>query len=263
MKNLVYSCFLAAVVILYTAWLAYPAFALLDPGSIVAVWLVDEGEGDMASDTSGNGHEGDILGDVVWVDGKFGKALEFPGDGGSFVEIPHDDSLTLVEWTITAWAKLNSPPGGDWAVIVVKAVGNGTQNYSLDMDGGGRVLAEVTSGGGWSDCGSVTTIYDDAWHFLVASYDGATLRIYVDGEQEKEQNFAAGDVSVAPVTLGARTGDSQPVLGIVDDIGLFNVALDDAELDNIENDGLSNALGLAAVEPGSKLTTSWGEIKKR
>ena len=264
MKNfLVYSCFLAAIVILYTVWLAYPAFAVVGPGSIVAVWLGDEGEGDVVADTSENGHDGTIVGNVDWVDGQFGTALDFLGEAGSLVEIPHDDSLALEEWTITAWAKLNSPPGGDWAVIVVKAVGNGIQNYSLDLDGGGRVFAEVTSGGGWSDCASVTTVYDDEWHFLAASYDGTTLMVYVDGEMEKEQNFGTGDTSEAPVTLGGRTGNSQPLLGVVDDIGLFSAALGEDDLDNIMSNGLANALGLAAVEPDSKLTTTWGELKQK
>lgn len=259
LRRILFLIFLA----LYIMAIACPGFAALDPGSIVAIWLGDEGKGDVVADTSENGHDGTIIGDVGWVDGQFGTALDFSGEAGSLVEIPHDGSLTLEEWTITAWAKLNSPPSGDWAVIVVKAVGNGTQNYSLDMDGGGRVFSEVTSGGGWSDCGSVTTVYDDEWHFLVASYDGTTLMVYVDGEMEKEQAFGPGDASEAPVTLGERTGNSQPMLGVVDDIGLFSVALGEDDLDNIMNDGLANALGLAAVEPDLKLTTTWGELKQK
>ncbi len=245
--------------VFYIMLMACPGFALVEPGSIVAIWLCDEGDGDTVADTSGNGYEGSFVGDVNWADGEFGSALEFPGAAGSRVEIPHDDALTLEEWTITAWVKLSSAP--DWTVIVVKALGNGTQNYSLDLDGGGRVFAEVTSGGGWSDCSSTTTIYDEIWHFTAASYDGSTLRVYVDGEMEGEQNFSAGDVSTAAVTIGGRTDGSQPLIGIVDDIGLFDTALGEDDLDNIMNNGLSAALGLAAVEPGLKLTTTWGGLK--
>jgi len=250
--------------ILYIIGVAYPGSAAIDPNSIVAVWLCDEeGEGGTLADASGNGHDGEFVGDVDWTDGKFGKALEFPGVGGSRVEIPDEDSLTLDEWTITVWAKLNAPPAGDWAVIVVKDPGNGLQNYSLDMDGGGMVFSEVTSGGAWSDCNSGFNVYDDTWHFLAASYDGDTLRIYVDGETKNEQKFGTPDTNTAPVAIGGRMDNSQPLLGIVDDIGLFSVALGEGDLKTIMEKGLDDTLGLTAVEPASKLTTTWGQLKQR
>lgn len=235
----------------------------LDSGSIVAIWLCDEGSGDTVSDASGNGHNGSIVGDVAWANGRFGEALEFLDNAGSRVEIPHDDSLTLAEWTITAWVKLNTPSSGDWAVIVVKDPANGIQDYALDLDGGGRVFAEVTSGGSWSDCGSSTAVYDDNWHFVAASYDGSTLRVYVDGNMENEQNFAAGDVNTAPVAIGGRMDDSQPLLGVVDDVGLFSSALGEDDLGAIMSDGLGSVLGVAAVEPNLKSATTWGQIKQR
>lgn len=238
-----------------------PGFAEIDPGSVVAVWLCDEGAGDTLADTSGNEHDGSFVGDLGWADGKFGQALEFFGNAGSRVEVPHDDSLTLGTWTISAWVKLM--PAGDWTVVVVKDPANGNQNYSLDMDGGGRVFAEVTSGGSWSDCGSVTTVFDDEWHFIAASYDGSTLRVYVDGNMENEQGFGAGDENTAPVAIGGRMDNSQPLTGIVDDIGLFSAALDEDDLMAIMNDGLNEALGFAAVEPSLKSTTTWGQIKQR
>jgi hypothetical protein len=238
-----------------------PSSAEIDPNFVVAVWLCDEGDGDTLADASGNEHDGSFVGDLGWADGKFGAALEFLGNAGSRVEVPHDDSLTLEAWTISAWVKLM--PAGDWTVVVVKDPANGTQNYSLDMDGGGRVFAEVTSGGSWSDCGSVTTVFDDEWHFIAASYDGSTLRVYVDGNMENEQDFGAGDVNTAPVAIGGRMDSSQPLTGIVDDIGLFSAALDEDDLMAIMNDGLNEALGFAAVEPSLKSTTMWGQIKQQ
>ena len=142
------------------------------------------------------------MGKIGWAEGKFKKALEFFGEAGSRVEIPHDDSLSLDEWTITAWAKLK--PTGAWAVIVMKDPGNGQQNYSLDLNEQGRVFSEVTSGGNWSNCGSNTVTTDDKWYFLAASYDGKALSVYVDGKKENEQNFAKPDTNTALVSIGDR-----------------------------------------------------------
>jgi len=254
--------FLFLFSIFYVIVVAYPGFAAIDPKSIVAVWLCDEGKEDTLADASGNGHDGKFVGKIEWTDGKFGKALEFLGTAATRVEVPHEDSLTLAEWTITAWAKLPGP-GGAWAIIVVKDPANGVQNYSLDLNEGGTVFAEVTSGGAWSDCGSGATVYDDEWHFLAASYDGATLKVYVDGEQKNQQNFGTPDTNTAPVTIGGRMDGSQPLLGIVDDIGLFSVALGEDDLKTLMDKGLDATLGLTAVEPNLKSTTTWGQIKFR
>ncbi len=245
---------------LYIVVIAFPGFTLVDPGSIVGAWLGDEGDGDVVADASGNGYNGAIVGDVEWADGQFGKAFEFAGVAGSRVEIPHDDALSPAEWTITAWTKLPTAPPR-WTVVVVKDPANGVQTYALDLNDAGMAFAEVTSGGSWSDCGSTTSVTDDEWHFLAASYDGATLRIYVDGNMEKEQDFGAGDENTAPVTIGDRMDSTQALVGIVDDVGLFNTALSDADLDDIMNNGLSDALELAAVEPDSKLATTWGQLQ--
>ncbi|MCH8291797.1 LamG domain-containing protein [Candidatus Poribacteria bacterium] len=234
--------------------------AEVNPANTVAIWLCDEGAGKTVSDSSGNGHDGTFVNNEGWTsDGKFGSALEFSGEAGNYVEIPHDDSLSLTEWTITAWTKLTPPTTGGWSVVLVKDPANGIQNYSLDMNGDGRVFAEVTSGGGWSDAGSTTTVYDDQWHFLAASYDGTTLRAYVDGVLENEQPFGPGDASDAPVAIGDRLDKSQPIKGTVDEVGLFSVALSEDDLNTVMETGLGS--GPTAVEPTSKLAATWGQIK--
>jgi len=248
--------------VLFIMGMALTSFAAIDPKSTVAVWLCDEGKGTVVSDATGHGYDGSIVGDVKWGDGVSGKALEFLGKGGTRVEIPHKDALTLEKWTITAWAKLKPPPGGDWAIILVKDPANGVQNYALDLDTPGTVCAEVTSGGNWSGCTSTTSVYDDQWHFLAASYDGASLRVYVDGKKEGEQAFGKPDTNTAPVAIGGRMDSSQPLLGLVDSIGLFSAEISGDDLKTVMDKGIEKVLGLTGVEPASKLATRWGQIKQ-
>ena len=114
-----------------------PIMAEIDPGTIVAAWLCDEGKGKILKDSSGNGHDGKFVKKEGWTkEGKFGNALEFTGDHGNNVEVPHDDSLTLKEWTITAWVKQEQTP--EWSVVLAKEPANGLQNYALDMIRKGR-----------------------------------------------------------------------------------------------------------------------------
>ena len=48
---------------------------------LVVRWSLDEGSGTTAFDSSGNGYDGEFIGDPQWVDGHGGGgALEFDGD---------------------------------------------------------------------------------------------------------------------------------------------------------------------------------------
>jgi hypothetical protein len=61
----------------------------------VALWLFDEGSGDVVKDFSGNGNNGKIF-EAEWAPGKFGDALKFDGiaDQTDYVEAP-SPSLVL------------------------------------------------------------------------------------------------------------------------------------------------------------------------
>ena len=77
---------------------------------LVAHWTFDEGSGNIAYDSSGNGNNGTING-AEWGDGKYGKALQFNGQD-NYVEMPTSNSLEMdANVTIAAW--INGIAGGD------------------------------------------------------------------------------------------------------------------------------------------------------
>ena len=69
--------------------------------NLAAAYGFDEGSGTKVSDASGGGHDGTITG-AKWATGKFGKALDFNGDG-DYVFIEHADNLNLKTVSIAAW----------------------------------------------------------------------------------------------------------------------------------------------------------------
>jgi hypothetical protein len=74
---------------------------------LVAHWQFDEGSGTTTVDSSGNGHDGNLLGDPQWVAGMIGSgALSFDGSDG-LVDVGHDEALNITdELTITLWVKV-------------------------------------------------------------------------------------------------------------------------------------------------------------
>ena len=82
----------AALVCIIGLALTAQSGAEIDPETITGLWLFDEGAGKVAIDSSGSGLDADIT-KPEWVDGPFGKALEFDG-GGAFLEIKTTQSCT-------------------------------------------------------------------------------------------------------------------------------------------------------------------------
>ena len=231
--------------------------AALDPDTIVGIWLFDEGKGDIAKDSFENGNDGEFVGVPEWVDGKFGGALEFDG-AGSYVEILNSESLNGDSFTISLWCQPNElriqgladkTPSPQWRLFMNNP--GGSVEFDALPGEIGNIATPATSVGQWSH--------------IAATYDAgtATAKIYLNGEFAQE---AAGvDMNVSsPVNIHIASNEATRFNGIIDDVGIFNVALSEDEINDIMNNGLEKVLGVVnAVSPSGKLTTTWGEIKSQ
>ena len=236
------------------------SLAKIGPETIVGIWLLDDNN--KTEDSSKNGNDGEIKGKLELVDGQFGKALQFPGVNDSFIEVPPNDSLDLVTFSFTMWVKLQDT--GNYQAVLIKTADGLTENYSGYIYSDKKVFwTRFTSGGatkwGFQQFG-VTVVTDDKWHHLAGTYDLKSVKSYVDGVVEANAPFEGKpDKSPGPLTIGICTGFPYVVKGIMDDVGLFNVALSEDDIKGIMNNGLAKAL---AVTNSGKLTTVWGSIKK-
>ena len=252
----------AMVVLFAVGTLISPGYARIDSKSIVGLWLFDEGTGDLAKDSSGNGNDGTLKGDLKWVEGRFGKALEFPGVDENSVEVPHNDSLDLTTFSFTLWAKVEAT--GNYQAVLIKTADCQLENYSGYIYAGRKVFwTRFTSGGptqwGFQQFGT-TIVTDNEWHHLAGTYDMESVKSYIDGVVEADAPFSGEpDLSPGPLNIGDCPGFPYPVKGIMDDVGLFNVALTEDEIRSIMNDGLRETA--TAVSISYKLVTVWGDIK--
>ncbi len=231
----------------------------VDPASIVGMWLLDEGSGDVAKDTSGNGNDGNID-NAEWTDdGRFGKALEF--DGGAHVAIPANATTDDIMdgFTYLLWVKPLGPPPNpntrvmerDWhnPTIQISSAGD---FYVSTVVAGGLDNNRIT-GGAW-EMGE--------WSFVAFTYDGDKLALYVDGELIGEvavgKPDATNNADGGAIWLGSWKDPGWSYTGLIDDVGAFNVALSAEDIQGIMNNGLDN---VAAVSSEGKLAETWGHIK--
>ena len=94
-------------------------YAGLDDKSLVLYLSFDEGNGGNAADSSVHGHDGELIKDPKWVEGQFGKALEFDGTKGQHVKVPINDTLQLTEqFSIAFWVKRGDKQIREWNYMV-------------------------------------------------------------------------------------------------------------------------------------------------
>ncbi|MFC1713525.1 LamG domain-containing protein [Candidatus Poribacteria bacterium] len=215
---------------------------------VVGMWLFDEGQGDTAENSSGNGHDGTLVNGPEWVQGKFGKALEFDGTNG--VQVPHTDELSLETFTIMAW--INVKKGGVWQQIVAKQ--NSPRNYTLGISPADLIECAFTVGGNFNTALGKTPVADAQWHHVTGTYDGDSIRVYIDGVLEGESpSIVIPDVNTSPLEFGSGAGE--PIVGgVIDEVFISNTALTEDEIGGLMG-------GIVAVEPTGRLATAWGKVK--
>ena len=173
------------------------------PSGLVAAYSMDQGSGTSLPDLSGTGNNGTISGATWSTSGRFGSALSFNGTS-SIVTVPDSSSLDLTTaMTLEAWVQPTSL-GGKWRTVLMKEQ-SGDMVYDLYAHGGGGTkvpAAEVFVGGARTASGT-TALTANTWSHLAATFDGATLRVYVNGTQVGQQAVAG---SIATSTGALRIG---------------------------------------------------------
>jgi len=242
--------FLVAIIM---AALATPTFALINPEDILGVWTLDEGAGNDVEDLSANEHHGEIVGDVKWVEGKFGTALEMEGNG--YVRIEHEEDMDLETFSMTAWIKV--PKIVDPYQFVMGKGAWPDRNYALWIRPGTIVVG--TSEGANQVPGN--SVVGGDWYHVAGTYDLEFLKIYVNGELNNQVALSGiPKTPVAPLIIGGEPPPGTNHLhGTIDEAGVFKVALEEDDIKRIMDNGLK--LSVTAVEPGEKLCTTWGALR--
>ena len=256
--------YLAACVVVL-GLITVPALADIGDG-LVGYWPLDEGSGGMTADASGNANDGTINGGPGWVAGMFGNALEFDGSD-DHVDLGNPPILDFGtgDFTISAWVKTTSP-GGE--TVVAKGGDNsGGHRWRLYVDGS-TVEILVDDDSNKRDPGGSINVIDGEWRHLVGLRRGDTLRGYVDavedpditahGESTLPGGYDLSGTSQHNAYIGCLTAhDSGDLIkffaGAIDDVAIWNRALDQEEIDFLWNGGAGNSVVVPSPGQASNL----------
>ena len=181
---------------------SFPVFS----GKVVGRWLSQAATGLEVADEAGNGHRGQLKGTVLPSWDSVEQAMVFDGVGNE-VEILDGEELTPVAgFTLAAWVRV--PPSSRGAIVSKWGGGfsESKGSYSLSVVEG-RLVLETMLLGTYRPLFGQRVVADDEWHFVVGSYDGEALRIFVDGRMDVQAHTGgAVDVVAEPVRLGLMGG---------------------------------------------------------
>jgi chitodextrinase len=232
-----------------SAWSSIVTVTTLTPDTsgLVAAYGFDEGAGTAIRDISGQNNNG-VASGTTWTAGKFGNALVFNGASAQ-VTIPDAPSLRLTTaMTLEAWVFPTQTPTG-WRAIVDKNVDG---YYLMASTDHGNVPGV---GGNWTNGNrnvfGPSVIPVNAWTHLATTFDGSTIRLFVNGVQVAS---VAQTAPLAPTAdtlqIGADAYVGENFAGLIDEVRIYNRALSAAE---IQVDMLTPVAG-AAPPPQSDTT---------
>lgn len=178
---------------------------------------------------------------------------------------------TLTNASMEIWVKITSVPSQYPAIYAERAAsGNDVWRLLLMASGeagnvAGRLAFQHTDDAGTADtfiCTGGTVVANNAWHHVVVTKSGTTLRIYVDGTLEAGSPFTiTGNDTMTNSGLETRVGAdaADPTVFLaslvdayVDEVAVYNTALSAPTVAAHYNAGL----GITAAVPTLYVTQS-------
>ena len=255
---------LLSCVALFALMLITAGYATADLAEgLVVYFTFDNVKGKTVVDDSGNGLDADVIANTEFVDGKYGKAIHITAEGPDCVNVPASDELkitgeiTMAAWiyqdswgTDAQWFDKNCHNGGEHSSYGIGAFNNG-QNFNMFL-GTGNSRPTLSQPHG---------LDAKKWYHVVGTYDGSTMRVYVDGEvaAEKDEKFDFKGTNDQDLRIGCSKDRARYTFedGSIDEAAVWRRALSEAEIKEIANEGF------LAVSPLDKVATTWGSIKRK
>ena len=197
---------------------------------LVGHWTFDEGSGNIAHDSSGNGNNG-VLYSTSWGAGKFGAAATFADSGSSYINVPSATSLNVGSaFTYSIWLRRSGVSTSQWPYYLA-AGGDSHRYYGIrDYAWGATVVFEYSNppydGTSYSSipCGGSGNLPLHEWHLYTVTYDGSTLKCYRDAVYSGQTTGVTLNTASVQVRMG------QAFNGQADDARIYNRALSATEV---------------------------------
>jgi type II secretory pathway pseudopilin PulG len=226
--------------------------AIWSEGSLVGYWKLDDGSGNHANDSSGNGNDGDLIHmepGQDWVTGHVGGALNFNGSD-EYVRVDHDQTFNIANRiTLVAW--INPDNASTWRTIVSKFAYVPYCRKDLYWFLNNYKIGAFLAGPCTSDWTPNVSISTGIWTHVALVYDGSAMKMYKNGVS------SATIAASGSLMLAQSSSDEDFFLGRNDEWGSYF----DGKLDDLRIYGWSLIdAQIGALYSGQELV--WPEISQ-
>jgi len=206
-------------------------------------WKLDDPNGTVAHDSSGNNAHGQLLGDLTFdkgsTDGVLGRALELDGINDGIL-IPKSFEMPTDAWTIAFWfnprstLSASSPQVNFWSGRQAKFEGRPAVVFNKQQMG--RIGLYVELGGGpqsgqIDDILTTTDRWDaGTWHHVAFTFDGQHFAVYVNGDLENTITHPGSHLGARMFYVGISSQGTAAFAGKIDDIRIYSYALPQEEI---------------------------------
>ena len=196
----------------------------------------DDNEGSKTSDVSSLPHA---------TDGDYSFSFDGSND---YVEVPYASAINPTSYTVSAWAKVEGGSGFRSVITSRSDDTSGDKGYMIYAGENDTWQFWTGTGTGtnsgnwiWHQINSAESVGSD-WAFLTATYNGTTMKFYVNGVQKGGNlDASAHKNTTEPMRIGAgKTEDTVPEYyfnGKIDEVAIWNEALGSAEITALYNSG--------------------------
>jgi Concanavalin A-like lectin/glucanases superfamily/F5/8 type C domain/Bacterial Ig domain len=153
--------------------------------------------------------------------------------GSNYQDVTSTNSLQLSQFSIAAWFKTSTNFASDAIIINKGGLGSESSgenmNYGIWMTKSEKIVAGFESTTAADRfVTSPKTYNDDQWHYVIVTYGGSAVKLYIDGVQvaTKSTSGASPEISgTKPVRVGANSRVTPPgnfFTGEVDEVRIWN-----------------------------------------
>jgi hypothetical protein len=242
--------------------------------NLLGHWKLDEDP----CDSSSYNHYGYMDGDgnnYSWVTGHDGEvsnpAIEFTDTSRLLVPDDNNTPALRPEYRVSVSAWAYSKGQSDSARVVVKGADN-KETYNIEIDNDDDFTFYVRDANG-NIYDVSTQVSQDEWLHLAGTYDGNTVKCYLNAElkETKDANFVVVkgwtlSQDVNGLAIGNRSDDTdRQFIGIIDDVRVYDYDLSAGELAWLATDGtgltkLTSPANLYDLEPPGEKAVNFRDI---
>jgi hypothetical protein len=153
--------------------------------------------------------------------------------GSNYQDVTSTNSLQLSQFSIAAWFKTSTNFASDAIIINKGGLGSESSgqnmNYGIWMTKSEKIVAGFESTTAADRfVTSPKTYNDNQWHYVIVTYGGSAVKLYIDGVQvaTKSTSGASPEISgTKPVRVGANSRVTPPgnfFTGEVDEVRIWN-----------------------------------------